>query len=135
MGAGSFELYVLRGDLETNPIPERAADMRIQAVDEDGLCAFDIPAYNATNDTDIFLNTIVSSVTGADCSITVCRSAGCHKCEDETTCVLCDTSSDCDASEGEVLEYRYCNCDAVATVNEIGEFTLITGEKKCDLTI
>jgi hypothetical protein len=118
----------LRGDLEVNPIPERAADLRIQAVDEDGLCAFDIPAY--TN-IDIFLDAIVSSVTGADCNIDVCRSAGCHKCAEikgELKCELCQSSSDCDASEGEVLEYRYCNCDAVATVNENDEFRLFTGK-------
>lgn len=127
----SFEFYVLRGDLTVNPIPERAPDMRAQAVNEDGLCAFDIPAYT---DTDGFLDAVVSSVSGADCSFSVCRTAGCHKCiEDggEAICTPCDASSDCDATEGEALEYRYCpnNCDAVVTVNENNEFALLTGKK------
>jgi hypothetical protein len=132
----SFELYALREDLTINPIPERADQMRTQATNESGLCKIEIPAYNDTNDG--FLDSVVLSVTGTDCSIDVCRSEECHACTkkdgEDLSCALCSSSSDCDGLE-DVVEYRHCECDAVVTVNEKNEFTLYTGElirKKID---
>lgn len=126
--AETFELYVLREDLTVNPIPERADAMRTQAEEGGGLCAIGIPIFT---DTDGFLNATVDSVTpSAQCNITVCRSGGCHACnttEGENICSFCSTSADCDGLEN-VLEYRYCDCDAVVTVNDNDEFVLYTGE-------
>ena len=128
----TFELYVLRNDLSVNPIPERAGTMRAQAIEEGGLCAIQIPVYT---DTDGFLDAIVSSVTTSasasnQCNITVCRSEVCHACTENVTqgeniCEPCSSSADCDGIEN-VVEYRYCDCDAVATINDSNEFVLYT---------
>lgn len=127
-----YELYVLRQDLKVNPIPERADELREQAADEGGLCSIQIPAYTEADTTDSYLSTVVSSVTAsAQCSIDVCRSEGCHVCTDEggnATCVPCSASSDCDGLAN-VIEYRFCECDVVITVNENNEFTLYTGKE------
>ena len=125
-----FELYVLRNDLTVNPFPERAAEMRTQAEAEGGLCNIQIPIY--TDDNDSFLSAVVASVTeSSECTVDVCRSEGCHACIDddggELTCEQCDTSDECDKKKN-VVEYRYCDCDAVVTVNENNEFALFTGE-------
>lgn len=115
-----------------NPIPERADQMRSQAVTEGGLCTIEIPAFT---DADGFLDALVFSVTGADCSINVCRSEECHVCTEgiggDATCAPCTSSNNCDGLEN-VAEYRYCDCDAVVTVNENNEFALYTGEKPKD---
>ena len=127
-----FEFYVLREDLAINPIPERSAELRSKAAEENGLCSISIPAYSDTDTTDSYLTSVVSSVTAsAQCTFDVCRSEGCHVCTDEggnSTCVPCDASGDCDGLAN-VVEYRYCDCDAVVTVNENNEFILYTGEK------
>jgi hypothetical protein len=127
----NFELYVLREDLTINPIPERADAMRAQAVEEGGLCNIQIPAYLETDTTDSYLSTVVSSATtSTQCNVDVCRSEGCHVCTDvegNVTCTLCATSSECDGL-GNVIEYRYCECDAVVTVTENNEFALYTGK-------
>lgn len=120
----------MRDDLTVNPIPERADAIRIQVAEEGGLCAIDIPIFT---DTDDFLDSVVSSVSGStQCTVNVCRSEGCHKCTENLggnpTCVPCATSNECDAPEEEVIEYRYCDCDLVATVNVDNEFALYTGE-------
>jgi hypothetical protein len=114
-----------------NPIPERAAQMRAQARSEGGLCVIEIPEYlDSAHD---FLDYVVLSITGADCSIDACRSEECHVCTEvevgeDVTCTLCSSSSDCDGLE-DVVEYRDCECDAVVTVNENDEFVLYTGEE------
>lgn len=128
-----FELYVLREDVTVNPIAERADSMREQAAEEGGLCVIKIPAYNDADTTESYLGSVVSSVSGsAQCTVNVCRSVGCHGCTGEggnTTCVPCatSTSSDCDGLAN-VVEYRYCDCDAVVTVNENNEFSVFTGK-------
>ena len=128
-----FELYVLKEDLVVNPIPERADALRAQAVEEGGLCNIQIPAYTDTDTTDSYLNAVVSSVTASDtCTVNVCRSEGCNVCIDEggnITCVPCDNSGDCDGLTN-IVEYRFCDCDTVVTVNENNEFALYTGKKK-----
>ena len=125
---GTFELYVIREDLIVNPIPERADTMRTQAEEGGGLCDMEIPIFT---DTDGFLGAVAASVTtSAQCNINLCRSEGCYACiesEGENVCSPCSTSADCDGLEN-VLEYRYCDCDAVVTVNDSNEFVLYTGE-------
>jgi hypothetical protein len=112
-----------------NPIPERADQMRAQAKIEGGLCIIEIPEFlDSTHD---FLDYVVLSIVGADCSIDACRSEDCNVCTEngeDVNCTLCSSSSDCDGLE-DVVEYRYCECDAVVTVNENNEFVLYTGEE------
>jgi hypothetical protein len=125
-----YELYVLKEDLTVNPIPERASLMRAQAEEEGGLCSIQIPAYEEADTIDSYLEAVVSSITSsAQCNIDVCRSEGCHACLDDgenATCLPCSTSSDCDGLEN-VIEYRYCECDAVVTITENNEFAMYTG--------
>ena len=123
-----FELYVLREDLTVNPIPERAAELRSQAVQENGLCDINIPPYTDTDTVDSYLTAVVSSVSGPDCGVTLCRSEGCHACVDDdgdATCIPCTTSDDCDGLQ-DVVEYRYCDCDGVVTVDAYDKFLLYT---------
>ena len=130
--ASDFELYIIREDLTINPIPERADALRAQAAAEGGLCGITIPAYTDVETTDSYLNAIVSSVTAsAECAINVCRSEGCHACTEEggnSTCTPCVASSDCDTLAN-VIEYRFCDCDTVVTVNGDNEFVLYTGKQ------
>lgn len=122
----AFELYVLQEDLTVNPIPKRADKMRTQAVNDGGLCTIEIPAYT---DVDDFLDTVVSSVTGADCDVNVCRSEGCQACTKNGGCNPCSSSFHCDGLAN-IQEYRYCDCDVVVTINEKDEFAMYTGKKK-----
>ena len=125
-----FELYVLREDLTVNPIPERAAELRAQAIQENGLCDISIQPYsNSTDTVDSYLTSVVSSVSGPDCGVDVCRSEGCHACVDDgggnATCIPCASSDECDGLEN-VIEYRYCDCDAVVTVDKYDKFRMYT---------
>ena len=126
-----FELYVIKEDLTANPIPERADTLRALALDEGGLCHITIPAYSDSDTTDSYLTAIVSSiVASSECTVNVCRSEGCHVCTEvggNETCAPCTASSDCDGIV-DVVEYRYCDCDAVVTVNENNEFVMYTGK-------
>ena len=130
----NLELYVLRQDLTVNPIPERADALREQAAEEGGLCNIKIPAYEEDDTTSKYLDTVVASVTSSpNCTIDVCRSEGCHVCTDEgvdITCTQCADSDECDGLEN-VKEYRFCDCDAVVTVNKYNEFELYTGKNEC----
>ena len=124
---------MLREDLTMNPIPGRADQMRAQAAREGGLCAIEIPGYT---DTDGFLDTIVSSVTGDSCNFNVCGAAGCRACLEEGSqvkCVLCNATNDCDGLEN-VVEYRCDVCDAVVTLNENNEFAMYTVSYKANDT-
>jgi hypothetical protein len=127
----NFELYVLREDLTVNPIPERADALRAQAATEGGLCSIQIPSYTEIDTTDSYLTSVVSSVTSsAQCNIDVCRSGGCNACSDEagtTTCRPCNSTGDCDGL-GNIIEYRYCDCDVVVTVDDLNQFSLYTGK-------
>ena len=117
--------------MTVNPIAERADALRAQAAAEGGLCGITIPAYTDADTTDSYLNAIVSSVTAsAECTVDVCRSEGCHVCTEEggnATCAPCAVSSDCDGL-ADVVEYRFCDCDTVATVDENNKFVLYTGK-------
>lgn len=121
--------------MTVNPIPERADALRAQAAEEGGLCSIQIPAYTEGHTTDGYLSTVVSSVTASpQCTVAVCRSEGCHACTEEggnVTCLPCAVSNDCDGLAN-VIEYRFCECDAVLTVNENNEFALFTGKKVYD---
>lgn len=124
---------MLKSELTVNPIAERADALRTQAATDGGLCDIQIPIYADTDTADSFLSTVVSSVTAsADCVLDVCRSEGCHVCVDENggepACELCATSTNCDGKQN-VVEYRYCDCDVVVTVNEKSEFSLLTGKE------
>ena len=131
----SFELYVLKQDLTVNPIPERADQLRDQAIIEGGLCTIDIPAYTDVNG---FLGDIVLSVTGADCDVQVCRSGECDVCTREIIgdpiCTPCASSGACDGLE-DVVEFRYCDCDLVVTVDENNEFAMYTGKMESALVL
>lgn len=118
--------------MTVNPIPERADGLREQALAEGGLCDITIPAYSTDTDTtDSYLTAVASSVVAStECTVDVCRSEGCHVCTEEggnATCTPCIVSSDCDGLAN-VVEYRFCDCDVVVTVNEDTEFVMYTGE-------
>jgi hypothetical protein len=118
-----FELYVIKDDLNANPIPEKAKQLRSQAMDGSGLCNIEIPAYVNQNN---FLDAVKASVTGNHCGISVCRSVGCHACFRNSTCIVCGEGTNCDGKEN-IDEYKNCDCDIVATTNANNEFTLYTG--------
>ena len=128
----SFELYVIKEDLVINPIPENQGALREQAATEGGLCGITIPAYTDTDTTESYLAAVVSSITAStECTIDVCRSEGCHVCLEDggnATCASCNSSSDCDGLAN-VVEYRFCDCDTVVTVNEYNEFAMYTGKQ------
>lgn len=120
-----FELYVIKDDLKVNPIPEKAKQLRSQAIDGNGLCDIKIPAFiNTIN----FLDTVKASVTGSACAVSMCRSTGCLACFHNSTCVECLESTNCDGQK-DIKEYKNCDCDIVVTTNEKNEFTLFTGKE------
>ena len=118
--------------MTVNPIPERAQGLRAQAAEEGGLCNIQIPAFAEDDTTSTYLDAVVASVTQSpDCIVDVCRSEGCHVCldgEENVVCIPCAASDECDGLEN-VKEYRYCDCDAVVTVNEYNEFAMYTGKR------
>jgi hypothetical protein len=123
-----FELYVMKSDPMVNPIPEKADQLRSQALKEDGVCRLEIPAYSGTSSE--FINSIIGNVTG--CGIVVCPSEGCERCSDDT-CVLCE-GGDCDGEAG-VEEYRGCDCDVVVTVDGENKLKLFSVYSKADGSI
>ena len=130
----NFELYVIKEDIVINPIPENLDALREQAAAEGGLCDITIPAYSTDTDTaDSYLTAVVTSVaTSTECTVDVCRSEGCHVCTEvggNATCALCNASSDCDGL-AYVVEYKFCDCDTVVTVNEDNEFVMYTGKQQ-----
>lgn len=120
-----FELYIIKDDLKVNPIPQKAQQLRSQAMDGDGLCSIEIPAFTNKNS---FLDTVKKSVTGNNCGIKVCRSAGCHACFRNNTCTVCGLGTNCDEQQN-IEEYKNCDCDIVVTTNPNSEFTLYTGKE------
>jgi hypothetical protein len=96
-------LYILRDEFTVNPIPDNAEQLRDQAENEGGLCAITIGNYT---DDDSFVDEIINSITGDDCSITVCNDTMCDACN-STTCENVE----------EVTDYRNCDCDLVVSID------------------
>ena len=127
---GNFELYVIREDLTVNPIAARAEALRDQAVQEGGLCSIQIRPYTEGDTTESYLSDFVSSMSGSHCDVDLCVSTGCHACTEnngEVTCAPCASSDDCDGLSN-VVDYRFCNCDLVVTVDHNDKFMLYTGK-------
>jgi hypothetical protein len=122
-----FHLYVIKGDLKVNPIPEKAEQLRALAAAEGGLCSIEIPAYT---DTDAFLNGVkTSATTGEDCNTVICRSEGCTVVFQNGTEIACTATNSCEGlTETEVQDFKNCDCDVIVSVNELNEFVLYTGK-------
>lgn len=132
---GDFELYVLREDLTVNPIAGRAEALRNQALQEGGLCSIQIHPYAVGDTTESYLNEFVSSMSGSHCDVDLCVSTGCHVCTEnsgEVDCAPCASSDDCDGLSN-VVDYRFCDCDLVVTVDNNDKFMLYTGKNNLSL--
>ncbi len=108
---GTFELYVLYDDLQTNPIAENSAFLREQA-QEDGnaLCAITFPTYNSNWVNSIIVESVDNS---SACNVDVCQI---HECQSILN------------SDNEILEYHNCDksCDVVIGVDNDDKFSLFT---------
>jgi hypothetical protein len=122
--SGTFELCVIKDDLMVNPIPEKSPQIKSQAQSGDGLCTIQIPTYT---DTEAFLSTVQSSVTGNDCGITICRAEGCIARLANNTKIMCNATSSCDEMK-DIEEYMNCDCDVVVTADGDNNFALYTGK-------
>lgn len=117
----TFELYVLKSDLDANPIAGNAKVLRDQAIKDKGLCSIKFDEFEEnTSSLEAWIDDVKNSVgvvVGQDdaCMVEVCLASQCDEILDD---------------EGEeVLGYEACDCDLVIDVEmDSSRFILYTGE-------
>ena len=120
----TFELYVLKSDLDANPIAGNAKVLRDQAIKDKGLCSITFDDYSKFEENpkplEDWIDGVKNSVgvvVGQDdaCMVKVCLASQCDEILDD---------------EGEeVLGYEACDCDLVIDVEmDSSRFILYTGE-------
>lgn len=120
--AMTFELYVIKQDLTTNPIAENSEELRKQA----DVCSITFDTLeNANNNTDDWINNVKDSIDG-DCNFKVCRANDCESIR---------KTNDDEEPEGEIEGYRYCKCDVVVDLDDKKQVFLFTVEDTGNETV
>lgn len=110
---GTYELYILKDDLQTNPIADNAALLRKQARNHgNSLCAITFPTFHSDWINSVAIG-IVPVDTSSACNVVICQR---NECQAITN------------NKNETIEYHNCTraCDIVIGVNTEDKFTLFT---------
>ena len=114
--AATFELYIIRDDLEANPIAENAARLREQAE----VCDITFGTFDTASDADGWISSVVNSV-GTSCDFTLCSHLDCES--------IRPINEDGDPY-GDIEGYHYCDCDVVIGLDDNDLVFLFTVEDK-----
>ena len=114
--AATFELYIIRDDLDANPIAENAARLREQAE----VCDITFGTFDSASGNSGWISSVVNSV-GASCDFTVCSHLDCES--------IRPINGDGDPY-GDIEGYHHCDCDVVVGIDDNNIVFLFTVEYK-----
>ena len=112
--AETFELYVIREDLDANPIAENAASLRAQAE----VCNIEFGMFNSGSSNIVWIDSVVNSIDDSSCVFTVCSHLD------------CESGLIRPQPDGDIEGYRFCECDVVVGLDDDDNVYLFTVEDK-----